>query len=111
MIVQFSIYPMDSTHIARDVRKVVDMLRDVGLEPQVGPIGTCVEGEWATVMPAIQECHKMMAAAHERVITTIIIDDHGLAEHTIRGAVKAVEPQLNAPHATLLDDEFPTTEQ
>ncbi len=110
MIVQFSIYPMDSTHIARDVRKVVAMLKDVGLEPQVGPIGTCVEGEWAQVMPAIQECHRMMAAAHERVITTIIIDDHGAAEHTIREAVDAVEPRLSG-RAGLLDDAFPDGEQ
>lgn len=110
MIVQFSIYPMDSTHIARDLRKVVDMLKDVGLEPRVGPIGTCVEGEWATVMPAIQECHKMMSTAHERVITTIIIDDAGPAEHTIREAVDAVEPQAHG-RSGLLDDAFPEGEQ
>ena len=109
MIVQFSIYPMDSTHIARDVRKVVDMLKDVGLDPQVGPIGTCVEGDWSQVMPAIQECHRMMSRAHERVITTIIIDDHGSADHTIREAVEAVEPHLTG-HPRLLDDEYQDNE-
>jgi uncharacterized protein (TIGR00106 family) len=98
MIVEFSIYPMDDTHISAELQEVTLILESLGLEYQVGPIGTCVKGEWEEVLQAIEKCHKTMMSNHERVITSITIDDRKKSEHSLIGAVEAVEK--------VKDDEF-----
>lgn len=91
MIVQFSIFPMDSAHVSRDLRRALAKLDELGIEHEVGPMGTCIRAPWDEAMRAIRECHKAMAVGHERIVTQITIDDHGASEHTLRSAVEAVE--------------------
>jgi uncharacterized protein (TIGR00106 family) len=90
MIVQFSIFPLDTPHMSDDVRQALEKLSDLGVEHQVNPMGTCIKGPWEKVMPAIYECHRAAMKEHERVITNIVIDDHGPQEHSLKGAVEAV---------------------
>jgi len=75
MLVEFSIVPVDRGHMGRDLAKAVDVLKTAGLKFQVGPMGTCVEGDWESIFAAIHRCHEVVANEHERVITTIMIDD------------------------------------
>lgn len=89
MIVQFSINPMDSEHISKDIDQITDYLDEAGVEYSVGPIGTSIQGDWNSVMPVIQKCHQMIVDGHRRVLTSITIDDHKGKEHSLRGAIKA----------------------
>lgn len=106
MIVEFSICPMDDTHISSDIQEATHILADLGLDYQVGPMGTCVQGEWSEVLQAIEKCHKAIMVHHERVITSITIDDRKQSEHSLIGAVEAVENpgkrMLNEDDETIL---------
>ena len=75
MLAQFSIWPLDQPHMSKDVADVTHVLEQSGVRYEVGPMATTVEGEWHDVMNAIHACHEALRAAHQRVLTTITIDD------------------------------------
>jgi uncharacterized protein (TIGR00106 family) len=82
MLAEFSINPMNTEHMSRDVARVIETLQATGLEFRLGPMGTCVEGDLERVLTAIRRCHQTVAGNHERVITTIVIDDRKTSEES-----------------------------
>ena len=55
-----------------DVAKLIDQS---GLDYRIGPMGTVVEGDWDQVMLLAKRCHQAILQSHQRVLTTIRIDD------------------------------------
>ena len=96
MVAEFSINPMDSVHISRDLARLVAILDESGLEYRLGPMSTCVEGGWEEIMGVVRHCHQAMAAPHQRVITTIVIDDRKRHPHHLTEMVRSVEDQLSS---------------
>jgi uncharacterized protein (TIGR00106 family) len=94
MLVQFSIYPTDETHMSRDVAQMVEVLEGAGVEYRLGPMATAVEGDWDQVVSAIRRCHDVMRQRHPRVITTITIDDRAEQAHHLDEMVSVVEKHL-----------------
>ena len=94
MIAEFSINPMDSTHISRDLASLVEILEQSGLTYRLGPMGTCVEGHWDEVLGVIRRCHQAMAGRHERVITSVLVDDRKSHPHKLAEMVRSVEEQV-----------------
>jgi uncharacterized protein (TIGR00106 family) len=97
MLAEFSIFPLDETHLSGDVAKVIEALEGAGLEYRLGPMGTSVEGDWDDVMAAVKTCHEAVAETHSRVITTITIDDRREGEHHLDEMVASVEQSLGHP--------------
>jgi len=91
MLVQLSIYPMDRTHISKDIGEVAEMLANMGIEHQIGPVGTSIKGDCKELFTALEKCHNAIAGKHKRVVTTIVIDDDREDEHSLRGAVRSAE--------------------
>jgi uncharacterized protein (TIGR00106 family) len=94
MLVQFTVYPTDETHMSRDIALVMEILERAGVEYRLGPMATAVEGTWDQVMPAIHRCHQVMREHHSRVITTITIDDRAEQPHHLDDMVSVVEKHL-----------------
>jgi uncharacterized protein (TIGR00106 family) len=94
MLVEFSIHPVDSGHMTDDVVRAVRSIIESKLKCRIGPMGTCVEGDWDTVMAALKRAHDAVAAHHDRVLTTITIDDRKSGAHSMDDAVKTVERRL-----------------
>ena len=94
MLVEFSIFPMDETHMSKDVARVIKVLEQAGLEYRLGPMGTSIEGDWDDVMNAVKACHRAVAENHERVITTITIDDRPKGGHHLDEMITSVEQSL-----------------
>lgn len=94
MLAEFSIYPMATEHMSRDVAKVIETLESTGLTYHLGPMGTTVEGNWDQVMTAIQRCHHVVALNHDRVVTTIVIDDRKNQPHRLAEMISSVEQKL-----------------
>jgi len=97
VIAQFSIYPLQTEHMSKDIAKVLKVLDETGLKYRLGPIGTCVEGELGNVLDAIKRCHQSAMSSHGRVITTIVIDDSEEPAHDMAGMVTSVERKLGHP--------------
>jgi uncharacterized protein (TIGR00106 family) len=75
MLAQFSIWPLDEPHMAKDMSQLTEVLQRHGVEYEMGPMGTTVQGEWNDVMGAIEACHRHLRDSHRRVFTSITIDD------------------------------------
>lgn len=95
MVASFTVVPMgvgeSVSHLVAESLKIVDAS---GLDYQLGPMQTIVEGEEALVMETIMACHRRMKELAPRVLTTISIDDRTGATHRLRGKVADVEKQL-----------------
>lgn len=99
MFAEFSINPMQTEHMSNDVAKVIATLEQTGLAYRLGPMSTCVEGDWDEVLDAIRRCHEAIARGHERVITTITIDDRRHQPHHLAEMVTSVEQKLGTAMA------------
>lgn len=97
MPAQFSIYPMQSDDLSKDVARVIETLEGSGLDYRLGPMSTAVEGDWEKVLPAIRRCHEAIARNYDRVITTIQIDDRKNRPHHLADMISSVEQQMGAP--------------
>lgn len=96
MLAQFSIWPLDEPHMSRDVSEAARILDEFGLRHEVGPMGTTVEGEWDEVMSALRACHEAFRSRHQRVLTTIVIDDDVTRPLSAGEAVAKVKAQAGA---------------
>jgi uncharacterized protein (TIGR00106 family) len=94
MLAEFSIYPMQTEHLSRDVAKVIETLEGMGLNYHLGPMSTAVEGDWEQVLEAVRRCHQVVALSHDRVLTTIVIDDRKNQPHHLAEMISSVERQL-----------------
>jgi uncharacterized protein (TIGR00106 family) len=94
MLAEFSIYPLQTEHMSKDVARVIETLEGTGLAYHLGPMSTAVEGSWEDVLAAIRRCHQAVAQRHDRVITTIVIDDRKDKPHHLAEMVPRVEEQL-----------------
>lgn len=94
MLVEFSVYPTDETHMSKDVAKMVEILEEGGVDYRLGPLGTAVEGDWEEVMAVIRRCHETMTDNHQRVVTTITIDQRKHQPHHLEEMVAVVERHL-----------------
>lgn len=94
MLAQFTVHPMDETHLSKDVAQMTEILEKEGVQYCLGPMATVVEGTWEHVMSAIQCCHDAMRERHARVITTITIDDRKENPHHLEEIVPIVEEYL-----------------
>ena len=94
MLAEFSIYPLDGLHLSKDVARAIEVLENTGLKWQLGPMGTCVEGDPEQVFNAIQRCHLALAKDHGRVVTTVVIDDRKTQPHPLSEMVPSVQKQL-----------------
>jgi uncharacterized protein (TIGR00106 family) len=95
MVASFTVVPMgvgeSVSHLVAESLKIVDAS---GLDYQLGPMQTVVEGEAEQVMATIMACHRRMRELSPRVLTTISIDDRQGATNRLRGKVADVEKQL-----------------
>ena len=94
MLAQFTVHPMDETHLSKDVAQMLEILDKEDVKYCLGPMATAVEGSWDHVMSAIRCCHDAMLKRHARVVTTITIDDRKDRSHHLDEIVPIVEKHL-----------------
>ncbi|MDR3725005.1 MAG: MTH1187 family thiamine-binding protein [Terracidiphilus sp.] len=95
MVAGFTVVPMTAgesvSELVAESLKIVDAS---GLDYQLGPMQTVLEGDEAAVMETIMKCHHRMMELAPRVLTTISIDDRKGATGRLRGKVADVEKRV-----------------
>src|SRR5690349_23894959 len=75
LLAEFTIWPMDKGEsVGQYVARAVDIIDRSGLPYKLGPLGTCVEGEWAEVMGVFQRCYEELAKDSNRIACTVKMD-------------------------------------
>jgi uncharacterized protein (TIGR00106 family) len=97
-VVEVSITPLGTgdPSVSRYVAGCVKIIRESGLNHQLTPMGTIIEGEIDDILEVIRLMHESpFAAGAVRVSTLIKIDDRRDREnHSMLGKVASVEEKL-----------------
>ncbi len=95
LIVEFSITPLDKGEsVGAYVARAVEIIDQSGLEYRLGPMGTCIEGEWGTVMAVITKCFEAMRQDSRRISISIKADYREGKEKRLAGKVESVKRKL-----------------
>jgi uncharacterized protein (TIGR00106 family) len=99
LLAEFSIWPMDKGEsVGPYVARALDIIDRSGLPYKLGPLGTCIEGEWAQVMNVIQQCYEELAKDSNRIACTVKMDwrrgQSGRLESKVASVEKTVGRKL-----------------
>jgi uncharacterized protein (TIGR00106 family) len=95
MLVELTVLPLrGGRHISDEIAEVIKLIDASGLPYQLTPSGTCIEGEWETVMPLIQRCHNVVLSMSSHVVTVIKIDDEFGKDNQLTGNITAIEQRI-----------------
>src|SRR6059058_1781012 len=75
LLAEFSMWPMDKGEsVGQYVARCLDIIDRSGLPYKLGPLGTCLEGEWDQVMAVISKCQQELAKDCNRITCTLKMD-------------------------------------
>ena len=95
LLAEFSMWPMDKGEsVGPYVARLLDIIDRSGLPYRLGPLGTCVEGEYAAVMAVIQQCHEALAKDCRRIACTIKMDYRQGHDNMLQSKIESVEKTL-----------------
>lgn len=104
VIVELTIFPMDKgVSLSPYVARALAVIRKSGLPHALGPMGTCIEGEWDEVMAVVSACFKELQRDCERINVGIKADYRAGADGRMRAKPASVLAKLN-PGAGTPDD-------
>lgn len=101
LLAEFSIWPMDKGEsVGAYVARALDIVDRSGLPYKLGPLGTCIEGEWPEVMAVIQKCYEELAKDSNRISCTVKMDWRRGQEGRLDAKVRSVQEKVGRPLRT-----------
>src|SRR5579862_2925018 len=95
VLAEFSIWPMDKGEsVGPYVARCLDIVDRSGLPYKLGPLGTCIEGEWRAVMAVIEKCYEALAKDCGRISCSVKIDYGKGHPNMLESKVESVEKHL-----------------
>lgn len=95
LLAEFSIWPMDKGEsVGEYVARCLDIVDRSGLAYKLGPLGTCIEGEWDDVMRVIKQCQQALEVDCNRITCTLKMDYRKNKSGMIHAKVDSVEKKL-----------------
>jgi uncharacterized protein (TIGR00106 family) len=95
LLAEFSLTPLDKgASVSPWVSRSLDAIDRSGLPYRLGPMGTCVEGEWNEVMALLKTCFERMATDCERISISFKGDWRRGRSGAISAKIERVESTL-----------------
>ena len=94
MTAEFSVYPMGRVHYTEVLARMLEELKQSGLEYQLGPMGTSIQGSREKVFIAIQRCLELAKSYSERVVMHVAIDLKESKDEHLTDRIEKVMEQL-----------------
>ena len=95
LLAEISMWPMDKGEsVGAYVAKVLEVIDASGLPYKLGPLGTCIEGEWDEVMALVTRCFRVLEPDSNRVVCTIKMDYRKGHRGRLEQKVRSVEQKL-----------------
>ena len=95
LLAEFSMWPMDKGEsVGQYVARLLDIIDKSGLPYRLGPLGTCVEGEYDEVMAVVKKCHDALAKDCKRIACTIKMDFRAGHDNMLESKIESVEQKL-----------------
>ena len=97
VMAELSIFPLDrGPSLSAQVAKAMAVIRDSGLPYRLGPMGTCLEGEWDQVMAVVGQCFAVMKEDSQRLYLTLKVDYRQGRENGLEGKMASVTAKMEA---------------
>ncbi|MGE4292428.1 MAG: MTH1187 family thiamine-binding protein [Desulfovibrio sp.] len=97
VIVNLAVFPLDKgVELSAQVGRVLRVIRASGLPHELGPMGTCIEGDYDEVMAVVRDCFLELQGDCDRVYLTVSLDYRSGVEGRMRGKVRSVEKLLES---------------
>jgi uncharacterized protein (TIGR00106 family) len=98
-VAELTIFPLDkgvslSAHVAR----VLAVIRRSGLPHALGPMGTCIEGEWDQVMAVVTACFEELRKDSARINVSLRVDWRSGPGGRLEAKPASVLDKLDGPH-------------
>jgi uncharacterized protein (TIGR00106 family) len=95
LLIELSMSPMDKgPSVSKWVARSLEIIDRSGLDYRLGPMGTCIEGEWDEVMAVVKKCWNKMARDSVRITFSIKGDWRRGAKGRLQAKVDSVEHHL-----------------
>lgn len=95
LLLELSMSPLEKGEsVSRYVARSLDLIDKSGLPYQLGPMGTCVEGEWDEVMAVVKKCFQAMKKDCRRISISIKADYRKGKTNRLQSKVASVEKHL-----------------
>jgi uncharacterized protein (TIGR00106 family) len=95
LLIELSMSPMDKgPSVSKWVARSLEIIDRSGLDYRLGPMGTCIEGEWDEVLEVVRKCWKAMSRQSVRITFSVKGDWRRGAKGRLEAKVVAVEKNL-----------------
>jgi uncharacterized protein (TIGR00106 family) len=75
VLLEFSMFPTDKgASVSEYVKRSLEIIDASGLPYKLGPMGTCLEGEWEEVMAVVGQCFARMQQDSDRIAVNLKVD-------------------------------------
>ncbi|MBF0194212.1 MAG: MTH1187 family thiamine-binding protein [Magnetococcales bacterium] len=95
VLLEFSMTPLDKGEsVSKYVSRSLDIIDKSGVAYKLGPMGTCLEGEYDEVMAVVKSCMDKMQSDCKRITVSIKMDVRDGATNRLIGKIASVEKNL-----------------
>lgn len=95
VLVEFSMSPLDKGEsVGKYVSRSLDLIDRSGVAYRLGPMGTCVEGEWDEVFGVIRQCYERMCEDCRRITCTIKVDARTGHDGRLTSKLESVQKEV-----------------
>lgn len=95
VLAEFSMSPMDKGEsVSKYVARSLEIIAASGVPYRLGPMGTCLEGEWDAVVGVIKKCYERMAQDCRRISVSVKMDIRQGYEERLTAKIAKVESLL-----------------
>ena len=95
LLIELSMSPMDKgPSVSKWVARSLEIIDRSGLPYRLGPMGTCIEGEWDEVLAVVKKCWKRMSRDSVRITFSVKGDWRRGASGRLESKVATVEHHL-----------------
>jgi uncharacterized protein (TIGR00106 family) len=95
---EFSIIPLDKgASFSEYVARILTIVDQSGLEYQLNPMGTVVEGEWEDLLALLSRCFQELKKDSQRISLTVKFDYRKGPGGRIKSKVKSVQEKAGRP--------------
>ena len=97
LLAEMSIFPMDKgPSVSPYVARMVQIIRDSGLDYRLHAMGTTLEGSWAEVMEVVDNCFKDLEQDCDRIYMVLKLDYKKQEQGQLEHKVQAVEERIQS---------------
>jgi len=95
LLIELSMSPMDKgASVSAWVARAVEIIDRSGLDYRLGPMGTCIEGDWDEVMAVVTKCRRALSKDCARITFSVKGDWRKGARGRLLAKVAAVEKKV-----------------